>query len=107
MHISETAASGVPCAPISELVDQSIRTTYIKMDIEGAEFDALRGARPVIERDKPILGICVYHEQHDLWCLPLLMKAAFPEYRMYLRCHEGDGWQTVAYAIPPARAIKD
>jgi len=106
-HASKTAGSGVPCAPISELVDRSIRTTYIKMDIEGAEFDALRGARSVIQRDHPILGICVYHEQQDLWRLPLLMKSMVPDYRMYLRCHEGDGWQTVAYAVPPERAITD
>jgi FkbM family methyltransferase len=106
-HISEDAGSIVPCAPISELVDLSIRTTYIKMDIEGAEFDALRGARSVIQRDKPIMGICIYHEQRDLWRLPLLMKAMVPEYQMYLRCHEGDGWQTVAYAVPPERAIRN
>jgi hypothetical protein len=73
------------------------------MDIEGAEHDALVGARPAIERDAPILAVCVYHSQNDLWRLPLLMKAMVPGYRMFLRCHEGDGWQTVAYAVPPGR----
>jgi hypothetical protein len=48
--------------------------------------------------------VCVYHTQHDLWHVPLFMKEMVPDYQMYLRCHEGDGWQTVAYAVPPERA---
>jgi methyltransferase FkbM-like protein len=75
------------------------------MDIEGAELDALRGARPVIVRDRPVLTICVYHVPGDLWRLPLLMKEMIPEYQMFLRTHEGDGWQTVAYGIPPGRVV--
>ena len=34
------------------------------------------------------------------------MKRMVPDYQMYLRCHEGDGWQTVAYAVPPHRAVQ-
>jgi FkbM family methyltransferase len=77
--------------------------SMIKMDIEGAEFDALMGARQIIERDRPILAICVYHSQQDLWRIPLQMKAIVPEYRMYLRCYRGDGMQCVAFAVPPER----
>ena len=102
---SSDGTFAVSCLPISEVVDASTRVTFIKMDIEGAELDALRGARPVIERDRPVLSICVYHLQHDLWSLPLLMKEMVPEYRMFLRAHEGDGWQTVAYAVPPERCV--
>ena len=96
----------VPSFPISELLNPDTRITFIKMDIEGAEFDALRGARAAIERHRPVLAVCVYHQQDDLWRLPLLMKEMVPDYRMYLRCHEGDGWQTVAYAVPPERALQ-
>ena len=99
-------SSQILCLPISELADASRPVTYIKMDIEGAEQDALIGARPVIERDRPVLAVCVYHTPYDLWRLPLLMKRMVPDYQMYLRCHEGDGWQTVAYAVPPHRALQ-
>jgi len=105
---SRAAAEGsslVPSIPISDLAESSMPITFIKMDIEGAELDALRGARPVIEHHRPILAVCVYHSQHDLWQLPLLMKEMLPAYLMFLRCHEGDGWQTVAYAVPPERAL--
>ena len=72
------------------------------MPAEGADLEhTLRAAEP---DDAPILAVCVYHAQDDLWKLPLLMKQMVPEYRLFLRCHEGDGWQTVAYAVPPRRA---
>jgi FkbM family methyltransferase len=101
-HISSEGGVAVSCFPLSELAGAAA-VSYIKMDIEGAEYDALVGAREVIERDRPVLAICVYHTQNDLWRLPLLMRRMVPEYRMYLRLHEPDGWQTVAYAVPPER----
>jgi len=102
-HSSENHGGLISCVPISELLSESDPVTYIKMDIEGAELDALLGARRCIESYRPVLAICVYHKQHDVWRLPLLMKDMVPEYRLFLRCHEGDGWQTVAYAVPPGR----
>jgi hypothetical protein len=77
--------------------------TFIKMDIEGAEYDALLGAAKVIQRDRPILAICVYHTQSDIWRIPLLIHEMLPEHLLYLRAYEGDGFQTVMYAIPPER----
>ncbi|HET9100296.1 MAG TPA: FkbM family methyltransferase [Acidobacteriaceae bacterium] len=77
--------------------------SMIKMDIEGGEFDALRGARKIIRRDRPILAICVYHSQQDLWRLPLLIRSMVSDYRMYLKAYRGDGIQTVVYAVPPER----
>jgi FkbM family methyltransferase len=100
---SDSGTSTIESIPIAEMVEAGTPITFVKMDIEGAEGDALAGARPAIERDAPILAVCVYHAQDDLWRLPLLMKAMVPDYRFFLRCHEGDGWQTVAYAVPPQR----
>lgn len=102
--VSDTGGTVVDLVPIDELC-ASTPVSMIKMDIEGGEFDALLGARQVIERDRPILAICVYHEQQDLWRLPLLMRALCPESRMYLRTYCGDGLQTVAYAVPPERML--
>ena len=95
----------VECIPIDDLFADS-PVTMIKMDIEGAEYDALRGAEQVIRRDQPILAICVYHTQNDIWRLPLLAREMLPRHKFYLRAYEGDGFQTVMYAVPPERALK-
>jgi FkbM family methyltransferase len=103
---SKISAEGLPveCFPIDELFEDT-PLTFIKMDIEGAEYDALRGAAKVIRRDQPILAICVYHTQNDIWRIPLLVREMLPEHRLYLRAYEGDGFQTVMYAVPPDRCM--
>jgi len=93
----------VDCVPLDDLFSDT-PLTMIKMDIEGAEFDALRGAANIIRRDQPVLAICVYHRQCDIWRLPLLAREMLPEHNLYLRPYEGDGFQTVMYAVPPGRA---
>lgn len=96
----------VDCIPMDELF-ASTPVTMIKMDIEGAEYDALIGGSKVIQRDRPILAVCVYHLQSDLWRLPLLARKMLPQHKLYLRPYEGDGFQTVLYAVPPDRVLPD
>ena len=59
--------------------------TFINMDVEGAERQALDGCREVIERDKPKLLIAAYHRSEDLFAIPLQIARMNPEYRFYLR----------------------
>lgn len=70
----------------------------IKMDVEGAEIDALNGARRIIMEQKPDLAICVYHKISDLWKIPILIKEMSSEYVFYLRCHDSLITETVLYA---------
>jgi len=71
---------------------------FIKMDIEGAEISALKGAKNLIKNTAPDLGICVYHKISDLWHIPLLLKEWVPEYKFYMRSHNLYGFDTVLYA---------
>lgn len=61
--------------------------TYIKMDVEGAEKQAIAGGQKTILTHKPKLFIAAYHYDNDLWQLPLLLKELVPEYKLYLRKH--------------------
>jgi FkbM family methyltransferase len=81
------------------------RATFIKMDIEGAEPEALLGARRQIVECRPILAISCYHLQDHLWKIPLLIRSIAADYALYLRPHDLDGWDLVCYAIPPSRAL--
>ncbi|MGC1784916.1 MAG: FkbM family methyltransferase [Acidobacteriaceae bacterium] len=103
--ISDVGQIVVDMVPLDVMFEWK-SVSMIKMDIEGGEFDALLGAQQVTQRDRPILAICVYHCQEDIWRLPLLMQRLCPEYRMYLRAYRGDGIQTVAYAVPPERILR-
>jgi FkbM family methyltransferase len=72
---------------------------FIKMDIEGAEKEAIIGAKKTIQKYKPNLAICLYHRPEDLWELPLLIHEIEPSYDMYLRVHEDMCLSTVLYCI--------
>lgn len=61
--------------------------TYIKMDVEGGEAAALRGAEKTLKRDKPRLNIALYHRSEDIFSLPLLIKKLNPEYKFHIRRH--------------------
>lgn len=112
LRFSATASEGsclakdgnitVDCLPLDELLSHDA-PTFIKMDIEGAELDALEGGRQAIRTNRPILAICVYHNQDHLWRIPLLIHEMVEDYRLFLRPHEADGWQLVCYAVPANR----
>jgi len=90
----------------AEALDTILRTarpTLVKLDIEGFEPDALRGARSTIARHGPILAICVYHRQDHLWTIPLMLREWRDDYALFLRPHNEEGWDLVCYAIPRAR----
>ena len=73
--------------------------SYIKMDIEGAELQALRGAADIIHKQKPKLAISMYHKLEDLWTLPLYIKELNPGYKLYLRTHTWLDQDIVCYAV--------
>jgi FkbM family methyltransferase len=79
------------------------RASYIKMDIEGSEPDAIAGATRILGDDAPVLAICLYHRQEDLWQIPLQILAANPRYSLFLRRYSDDCWEEVVYAIPESR----
>ena len=61
------------------------RVDFIKLDVEGAEYDTLRGARTIISRWKPILAISAYHKLDDFWTLMNFVKSLRPDYEFALR----------------------
>jgi len=61
------------------------KITMIKMDIEGYEEKALKGASKHILEDNPKLLISVYHNHEDLWKIPKLIDEIYKDYNFYLR----------------------
>jgi FkbM family methyltransferase len=102
--LSPAGALDVEGLPLDEILADN-PPTYIKMDIEGAEVDALLGARHCIQRHSPVLAICVYHKQQHLWQIPLLLHDLGPDYRFFLRPHNEEGWDLICYAVPASRLL--
>jgi FkbM family methyltransferase len=75
------------------------RVTFIKMDIEGAEMEALKGAERIIREQKPKLAICVYHKPEDIWQIPRRILDFCPEYTFYLRHYSIFTTETVLYGL--------
>ncbi len=74
--------------------------TLIKMDVEGAEREAIWGASQTIARYSPRLMIALYHRNEDLFELPLLVHKLNPKYKLYIR-HQLyiPAWETNLYAV--------
>jgi len=73
-----------------------VAPTYIKMDIEGSEMAALRGAAEAIKTYKPKLAISVYHKPEDLTEIPAFIKTLVPEYKTEIVTHTNN--DVVLYA---------
>lgn len=90
--------STIPVAPLDELL-RDIPVTYLKMDVEGMECDALRGAKRLIRTYHPKLAICTYHSNADMIEVPKLILELDPGYRLYFRHYTNALVETVCYAI--------
>jgi len=74
--------------------------TDLKMDIEGAEPEALAGALGLIQRSRPRLALCVYHRPDHIWSIPAAVEALGLDYALFLRSHGHGGFDLVMYGIP-------
>lgn len=98
-EISDDGNSVAECVALDEVIDATENVTFIKMDIEGAEQNALLGAKNIIKRSKPSLAICLYHKFADLWEIPFMIHEMVPEYKFYIRHHNHNYEETVLYAV--------
>jgi FkbM family methyltransferase len=86
-------------------LDWRFTPTYIKMDIEGAEPDALAGATNLLRNAQPVLAICLYHRLEHLWQIPNLIHTLASDYSIFVRRYAEDNWEQVCYAVPRSRLV--
>lgn len=96
--ISESGTTTISVYTIDEVLEGK-EATFIKMDIEGSELEALHGAEKTIRAYKPKLAICVYHKNEDIFEIPKYIKSLVPEYRLYYRKHAETATEMVLYAV--------
>ena len=101
-HLSHISMEGNQTVEVTTLdkVLEGRETAFIKMDIEGSEYEALRGTEKTIQGRKPILAISVYHKIEDIYEIPMLILSFCKDYVLYLRHYNIWAAETVLYAIP-------
>ena len=99
-HLQESSlgADSIICKRIDD-IHKNEKVSLIKMDIEGAEMHALKGAEQIIKKYKPKLMISIYHKLGDMWDIPLYIHDLVPEYKLYIRHHRKSPCDTVLYCI--------
>lgn len=75
------------------------KVDFIKMDIEGAELNALNGAIKTIKKHKPKLAICLYHSEEDFGTIPKFINELNLGYKFYLGHYTIYQEETVLFAI--------
>lgn len=77
---------------------QNQKVTFIKMDIEGAEYVALLGATQIIKEQKPRLAICLYHDFAHIVTIPKLLLSLRSDYKFKIRHYSMHECETVLFA---------
>lgn len=91
-------AQSIDVVPLDEVFSGE-RVDLIKMDIEGAEHEALRGAEGFIRRERPVLAISAYHKPEDFISLPLLIHSIRDDYSFYFRSYSNSLVDRVLFAV--------
>lgn len=100
-NASKIADNGDISISVSRIDDEiKGRVTFIKMDIEGSEVDALHGARGTILRHHPKLAVCAYHKGDDFIQIPKAVLDIRTDYDVYLRHYAQGICETVMFFVP-------
>lgn len=75
------------------------KVTFIKLDIEGAELEALQGAKRTIQTNRPRMAICIYHKSEDIVTIPEYILSLRNDYKLYIRHYTLNDSETVIYAV--------
>lgn len=73
--------------------------TFIKLDIEGKEWDVVSSMANFIREHRPYLAISIYHHLDDIWRIPILIRSICPDYKIYIRHQSNYYTETICYAF--------
>lgn len=82
---------------IDNLINNKV--SFIKMDVEGAELNSLRGAEKIIKLNRPKLAVCLYHKPEDIYDITYWINSLELNYKFYIRLHTRFSQELVLYCV--------
>lgn len=98
-RIAEDGDISIEVVALDNIIPKNEKATFIKLDVEGAELEALKGAEKLIRSNKPKLAISIYHKLWDFIDIPIYLKSVVPEYKLYLRHYKVNSCDTILYCV--------
>lgn len=83
---------------IDSVVDGD-RVSFIKLDVEGYELEALIGAKETILKYHPRMAVSLYHKKEDIWKIPEYLLELHQDYKFYLRIYSNAYLEIVLYVL--------
>ena len=85
-YVSEDGNAEMEVVSVDEFVEKhELDIGLIKMDIEGYELSAIKGARETIKKFKPILLISIYHHPEELFNTKQRIEEILPDYKFRIK----------------------
>ena len=97
-HLSDDGDVTIQCVAIDEILHGE-RVNLVKLDVEGAEIETLKGMRRIIREQRPNLLVSAYHTPGHLHEIAELIDDWKLGYRFHLRVHEHNSFGVVLYAL--------
>lgn len=97
-RITESGDTVVEVGALDNILGER-KITFLKMDIEGYELQALFGAEKLIKRNRPKMAICVYHRREDIFTIPEYILSLRSDYKFYFRNYHPASTEAVLYAV--------
>lgn len=105
-YASQFSSMTEDVASVRTLDDMDILATFIKLHLEGWEYEAIQGGMNMLNKFRPILATTTYHKRNGLWQIPLLLMKNLGDYVFLFRLHSWMGTGSVLYAIPRERYLQ-
>lgn len=104
-YASQLSDTGQRCVRTVTLDSLALSPGFLKLHLEGAELDALKGGHQTLQRHRPIIAVTTYHNSDGISRTPEYLMEQLPRYRFFMRLHSWCGTGAVVYAIPQEKAL--
>ena len=103
-YSSQLSSTGSKSVSVRSIDSLKIKPTFLKVHVEGAELDVLKGAKRTLIHHRPIVAATVYHNNDGIWRTPYWLMETLIDYKFYFRLHSWCGTGAVVYAVPNERS---